>query len=312
MKRSRWLWAAGVAAGFAGGWWLRQRYQTDRQYTLAWLHANSRLVDTKQGPLEYAELGQGPAVLVIHGGGGGYRKGLAYAQPKTGFRFIAPSRPGFLRTPLTTGRTFAEQADAFADLLDVLDVDQAAVIGISDGGPVAFEMALRHPQRLWALVLVSAVNAPMRSIPRDLPRLERLLSYGDFPAWLLFTLPVLDWLNGPEFHRMLEQNPAKKAMYRQFAGSIFPPSKQSAGLVNDLEQLRRLRAYPLHEIETPTLVIHGDQDPMVSVQQGRHSANSIPDAALLTVEGGGHMAFISHLERTQPALFSFLAKHCPE
>ena len=73
------------------------------------------------------------------------------------FEIIAPSRPGYLRTPLSAGRRPAEQADTLAALIDTLGIPGVAILASSSGARVAVEFAVRHPAKLWALVLVSAV-----------------------------------------------------------------------------------------------------------------------------------------------------------
>jgi pimeloyl-ACP methyl ester carboxylesterase len=105
-----------------------------------------------------------PAVLVIHGAGSGFDQGLDLAQPlvRRGFRVIAMSRFGYLRTPLPADASPEAQADAHACLLDALGVKQAAVIGGSAGAPSAIQLALRHPERCSALVLLF----PMTWAPR--------------------------------------------------------------------------------------------------------------------------------------------------
>ncbi len=125
-----------------------------KEATLARLNAGSLVAQTARGPVEYAVAGTGPAVLVIHGRPGGYDQGLwiARALNDPQFRFIAVSRPGYLRTPLDTGRSPEDQADALAALLDVLGVPQAAVIALSAGGPATLQFALRHPGATFALM----------------------------------------------------------------------------------------------------------------------------------------------------------------
>jgi hypothetical protein len=93
----------------------------------------SRIAQTALGPIEYYVMGTGPAVLVSHGCPGGYDQGLIAARLARDqrFQFIALSRPGYLRTPLCVGASPAEQADAYAALLDALHIPAAAVIGIS-------------------------------------------------------------------------------------------------------------------------------------------------------------------------------------
>src|ERR1051325_1787340 len=97
-------------------------YATWRDATVARLEAGSRAVPTARGPVEYAEVGRGPAVLALHGRPGGYDQGLLMARHigEGLARWVAVSRPGYLRTPLEVGRTPAAQAHRYAALLDIL------------------------------------------------------------------------------------------------------------------------------------------------------------------------------------------------
>jgi pimeloyl-ACP methyl ester carboxylesterase len=78
-----------------------------------------------------------------------------------GFRFIAPSRFGYLGTPMPDGATAESQADAYEALLDHLAVDRVIVVGYSAGATSAIQCALRHPDRTVALISVSS-NVPDR------------------------------------------------------------------------------------------------------------------------------------------------------
>lgn len=123
------------------------------------LRTGSQMAATSLGRVEYAMTGQGVPVLKIHGSPGGYDHSIAGARARpddiTGFQIIAPSRPGYLRTPLSSGRTPAEQADLYAALLDVLKIDRVIVSGVSGGGASALQFAVRHPQRTIGLILVA-------------------------------------------------------------------------------------------------------------------------------------------------------------
>jgi pimeloyl-ACP methyl ester carboxylesterase len=125
------------------------------------LLAGGKIADTKMGPIEYAVNGDaGPCVIVMHGEPGGYDQTAALFGDMLGkgFRVISWSRPGYVRTPLSVARTFEEQADAAAALLDALNIDRVAVLGFSAGGPPAIHFAARHPERTWALILECAVT----------------------------------------------------------------------------------------------------------------------------------------------------------
>jgi 2-hydroxy-6-oxonona-2,4-dienedioate hydrolase len=104
----------------------------------------SLLADTYVGPIEYAERGAGIPLLSIHGAGGGFDQGLTNATEFAGenFRVIAPSRFGYLRTPVPQDASPAAQADAHAALLSNLNVPKAIVIGVSAGARSAIELAL--------------------------------------------------------------------------------------------------------------------------------------------------------------------------
>ena len=126
-----------------------------------------RLMTTARGRVQYASCGEGPAVLCLHGAMGGYDQShlLARTIGEPGYRFISVSRPGYLGTPLASGRSPDEQADLFAALLDGLHVSDAAVMAVSGGGPGAIHFALRHRARCRGLVLVSTVAGRMKQSP---------------------------------------------------------------------------------------------------------------------------------------------------
>jgi pimeloyl-ACP methyl ester carboxylesterase len=145
-------------------------------------------IATNHGTVEYASLGEGPAVLSLHGAAGGYDQGLILARTigSPGFRFLAVSRPGYFGTPLAVGPTPDAQADAVAALLDALGIRTAAVMAVSGGGPCALQFSLRHPQRCWALVMASACSAPLVSRPPLSFRLLPLIVMGEAASFVSF------------------------------------------------------------------------------------------------------------------------------
>lgn len=87
-------------------------------------------------------------MLVVHGAGGGFDQGLAIGAPLAarGYRVIAMSRLGYLRTPLPAEASAAAQGDAHACLLDALGLERAAVVAASAGAPSALQLALREAE----------------------------------------------------------------------------------------------------------------------------------------------------------------------
>ena len=97
------------------------------------------IVQTAKGQVEYFKTGKAPYVLCLHGTPGmhdGYVRDFKRWE-EAGFGYIAPSRPGYANTPLSTGPDYERQADACAALLDALQVDKVHVFAYSGGGPCA-------------------------------------------------------------------------------------------------------------------------------------------------------------------------------
>jgi pimeloyl-ACP methyl ester carboxylesterase len=259
--------------------------------------------------VEVAVVGEGPPVLVIHGGAGGYDQGLLETGVLENFKFIAVSRPGYLRTPIETGRTPEDQANALAALLDELGIKRAAVIGTSMGGLVAIHFALHHPERCWGLVLVSAVNAPL---PIRLSALKPLapLAETDFLPWILLRRDLL-YLVRPNLREQTAEDPQKAEIIEKLIHTAYPVSLRTPGMLNDADQIDELEAIPLEEISAPTLVIHGTADNVVPFEQGVHSAELIPGASFLPVADGTHYTILTHMEKTRPAILAFLEEHMP-
>ena len=120
--------------------------QYRRNMTLAYRRISSKgkMIDTSCGLIQYTEFGEGAPMLLVHGAGGGYDQGEYFAKLIGGnYRWIAPSRFGFLGTPVPDGANSALLADAYACLLDALGIDQVGVVGVSMGGPSSLLFALR-------------------------------------------------------------------------------------------------------------------------------------------------------------------------
>ena len=273
--------------------------------------AGSVLVRTQQGVVEYTEVGQGPPVLIIHGAGGGYPLGKVFALPGSGLRFICPSRPGYLRTPLESGATYEAQADALAALLDTLEIERVLVYAQSAGGPVALQFIARHSLRCQGLLMLSAASQPIASFPPRASAFVRTmrLGYADFLYWLGLKTRLVSMMADPGFRTQAGALPEEKAALYQMMGSLLPISASLAGIINEMEQSVAMPPLSLSDVRTPTLVIHGTADSMMSFAHGEWSAENIPGATLLPVEGGDHLCFITHREKVQPAVFSFLKEH---
>jgi pimeloyl-ACP methyl ester carboxylesterase len=302
---------------------------------LAALRAGSRVVQTERGPIEYAVAGEGPPLLVIHGGMGGYDQALGLGAlvnrhaGAPGFTVLAPSRPGYLRTPAQVGLTPEEQADALAALLDQLGIAQVGVLAGSYGGPVALQFALRHPHRLWGLVLLAAITRRC-TVGQQWPVSEKALlsrpgrALLDFLHWLLYlwgrTQPLglvrffmrrmtAPSVSSAEIDRRvarLKEIPDQVRAVQELFCSMTPMSVQMVGSLNDEKQIACLPDYPVEDVRAPTLLIHGRDDCVGPGFAGAEwVAGRIPGAQLFAVEQCGHFMLAGEFV---PGVFSFGAE----
>jgi pimeloyl-ACP methyl ester carboxylesterase len=299
--RKRWvqgLLAAGVAAGLAMAEW--QASVRDMQAQHARLAAaGSRVLATPCGEIEVAWRGSGDtSVLVVHGSGGGFDQGLALAEAfvPTGVRVIAPSRFGYLRTPLPADASPAAQADAFACLLDALRIEgSVAVIGVSAGAMSAAQFALRHAQRTRALALIVPVGLrphPAAALP---PWGERALAtvlgadiaYGTIARQAPALVERYVLATPPALLRTAEAG--ERARADRMRLEILPVSARKRGIVNDTQLALQPPPMALDAIRVPTLVVSARDDLYGTFAIAEHAAAHIPGASLVGFEQGGHL-----------------------
>jgi len=299
-------------------------YQKWREQRLADLERASSVAQTARGPVEFARSGKGPVILVLHGGPGGHDQGFA-GEPfvQAGFSVVAPSRPGYLRTPLSTGPTYEQQSDAFAALLDTLGIDQVAVYGLSAGGPPAITFAARHADRTRCLLLGMAVtqtyapHIPVWASKLFLSGFGTRLQLAMFDRWPQFSTEQMlaqeSTFDSAERKRLAKQlvaDPEQRDAMRSLAATLTPYDDRRAGLENDLEQLAAITELPLTEVRCPTLIAHGKADNDVPYADGEHAARTIPDAKLLTLERGWHVIQVSEgFPEVLQAQLEFVGKH---
>jgi pimeloyl-ACP methyl ester carboxylesterase len=306
----KWILGALSIGTVLGGVWIYRAYRRDLRAARQRVAAGRRVLETDLGPLEYGVAGHGPPALVIHGAGGGYDQGLLLGEFILGDEFttIAPSRFGYLGTPIPEEPTLAAQADAFARLLDELGVERAIVVPISAGGPPGLEFALRYPERTEALVMTSAISLAGDPEVDDEQRTEIInrIVGSDLVYWLAMKVarrPLLSLLGvSPQVQARLA--PDQMAYADRILEEMLPMSDRMPGIL--LDQSRVLPPdYPIEEIAAPTLVIHARDDALVDFANGQHTADAIPDAEFIVLEDGGHF-LMGHFEQLREQVDEFL------
>jgi len=231
----------------------------------------------------------GPVLLVVHGMPGDYRQGVTLLEDLGDVaRVLLVSRPGYGRTPLSSGRSPQQQADLWAALLDALGIEQAVVVGISGGGPSAYSFAAQHPSRCGGLVLVCAVAAHVLPVPVAMRRLAAVP--GVWPAlacvarlWARVRPPVVRTDFTPAELLALEE--CRPALERFTLDT--PTWLSGTGLRNDTRQLHAITTAQ-RGVTAPTLVLHGSADDVVPLASAQAYAELVPGATLEVLEGLGH------------------------
>lgn len=276
---------------------------------MATLDARATVVGTERGSVQLAREGHGPPVLAIHGGPGGFDQGLAWCRHLRdgGCEVIAPSRPGYLRTPLESGRTPQGQADLYAAMLDTLRIERAAVLGFSSGGASAVHFAARHPDRTAALLLDTAILLPFAP---PISTFRRATFESSFFVWLSYQTVTRrpDWMTrfmiggvAQGLTKAQKQAAAtwitsdlvrRRSLQEQFV-SIAPPTYRMPGWNNDQGNERDLAPLPFAGVAAPALIAHGAADAIVPLEHATTAADQIPGAALIVVEEGHHLLSLS-------------------
>ncbi|MFZ5783851.1 MAG: alpha/beta fold hydrolase [Pseudomonadota bacterium] len=272
-------------------------YRRDMALAADLARRGSRTACTAAGPIEYADAGIGVPLLSVHGSGGGHDQGLATVSGLLGdgFRIIAPSRFGYLGTPLPADTSVAAQADAHAALLDALGVERAIVVGASAGARSALEFAIRHPGRLTSLILiVPATFAPATAVAIEGSRTSafvlRLVEAGaDFGWWSLAKVApsILLRFLGVQPELLVDAPQPEKERVRRIIRMVEPLSLRAAGIgIDGRPDPRRPR---LEDVGAPTLVISAQDDLFNTLPSAAFAASAIPDAKLIVYETGGHL-----------------------
>jgi 2-hydroxy-6-oxonona-2,4-dienedioate hydrolase len=275
-----------------------------------------RIANTIAGPIEYAEKGAGIPLLSIHGAGGGYDQGLANVAGLVGegVRVIAPSRFGYLGTPIPVDTSDAAQANAHAALLAALNIDRAIVVGISAGARSAAELALRHPDKVAALILiVPGTYAPEGPVAIEGSRASALLLWlvntgADFVWWVAEKIApsILIRFLGVEPRLFASAPPAEHKRVMQIVRNVEPLSLRFLGINVD-SKLDRSR--PSWEgITAPTLVISARDDLFNTAPAAEFAASTIPNAGLIVYETGGHL-LVGRQQDAREAVKNFITKH---
>ena len=317
MKRPQYWVAAGFVVLVLAVSGIAWRFDSDIKIAQANAARGSVLLQTRCGPIEYQEAGNGVPLLAVHGSGGGHDQGMAFAAglARKGVRVIAMSRFGYLRTPMPAEPSVAAQADAHVCLLDALGIAKAAVMGGSAGGPSALQMAIRYPDRVSALVLL---------VPLAYKPPTQADSAAPMPAWVENTMMRMigsDFLFWVVLHVARDQaiklvlatppgllttaSPAERARVSAMLDHILPVSIRAQGLVSDTAVGKQLKPSLLAAVRAPTLVISARDDRYGTYASAQYTASQIAGAKFIGFDTGGH-TWVGHNDEVMAEIVKLL------
>lgn len=253
----------------------------------------------------YDTQGSGEALILLPGfASGAWSWAWQIDEFAKTFKVITFDPRGISRSTISEDLTvsISSIADDVVELLDRLKIERAHVLGISFGGFVALDLALRFPERVNGLILAStSFGGPNHVAPsmevlsafastdglNSADRIKKYLTVAFSPEFVETSGETVN-----RFCEMREENSVPREVYMQ--------QLQSALAFNVEDRVSQISA--------ETLIITGDDDVVVPTQNSRNLAAAIPNAQLDVIEGSGHMAFVEKASAFNRAVIDFLRK----
>jgi len=259
------------------------------------LGSDSVIIDLPQGQVEYCILGNGKPLVISHATPGGYDQAKLIAKPfvEKGFKVICWSRPGYLNTPLSTAKSFGDQAELLATLLDYLWIDKAVFYGFSTGSVISMIFAKKYPERVDHLFLENPVSGDIL-LSKNLTQRESLNSvyFISQNEWFLnifkkhfHQIPHKVSIKGENYFDeslildLLEKIYSREESIKiiQMVKTTGPTEKREQGLYNDIYELTR-SSFDTEDLTIPYSILENKQDysPVIFTPLGELTNMNLP------------------------------------
>jgi pimeloyl-ACP methyl ester carboxylesterase len=273
--------------------------------------ADSHFVDLPGGyHVHYRDDGDPslPLLVLLHGFGDSFMTWDGWVRElKSRFHIISLDLPGHGLTRAPQGSRL--NAEGLADFVDAfaaqLTLPRFAVAGNSMGGGAAWQLAVRHPQRVDALVLVDAAGFANDKPPSDVPLAFKILRYPIGRAVLsrIDNRPLID--NGLKTD-VFDKSLITPALVDRFAEFQRAPGHRAILMSIDMGAPARPTAELVSTIKVPTLILWGENDPLIEPAAAKKFAAAIPGAKLITYAKVGHLPQIEIPQRSAADAADFL------
>jgi pimeloyl-ACP methyl ester carboxylesterase len=273
-------------------------------------HQHRMQIDGRE--VNYVDAGRGPALVFLHGLGASWQSWLEnIPEFARDHRVVAMDLPGFGYSEMPAGDISIEYYASWSfRLLDELGIDSSALVGNSMGGFVAAEMAIRRPERVQRLAVVSAAVF-WQSYRRAQP-LVQLARLSDAMVARALTRVTDDVATRPRLRSWALATAGFRYPHlidKELAHEMVRSARRTDGFLPALEALAD---FPLEEelpkISCPALIVWGAHDTLVPVKDAKRMEELIPDSRRVVFERTGHVAMLERPERFNRLLREFLAE----
>lgn len=256
-----------------------------------------RTVETSTATIAYRDLGEGPAVLCLHGGGPGATGWGNFSRNaedlSVNFRVIVPDQPGFGDSRINKDNGYSYKrvsAQAMAEFLTALEIEQAHLVGNSMGGGVALTMAMRYPAQVGKLALMGPWLPGFGVRVYSMPSATNLQEYYPDPSMEKMQALLSAFVHNPDFPGRDELAAAR------YEATLRPEIREgylrmSQGTDPDDDD-RRPAFDQVAALPNETLLIWGRDDRFCSLDEAFLYLSALRNSRLLLLRDTGHWAQI--------------------
>lgn len=268
--------------------------------------------------IEYSLVGKGEPILIFHGGHSNCNEEFGYKSLlDNGYSIITPSRAGYGSTSKEAGESLSKACGHYVNLLKHLKVDKVHVIAISAGGPTGIRFASLYPERVKSLILESAVSKEWLTNKDLAYKAAHIIFQPSIEGVTWRLLSKLSHLFPNAMFKMMAPQfsslDKKELLLKSEVSDVIEFTKMNArqrsghGFLIDLKQSKEIKDKDFKSINSPTLIIHSENDGFISLEHPQTALEKIAKSELYLVDTWGHLIWIGKsAKKANQKLISFL------